>query len=318
MSARLPILLNPRRGLPPRASLWVGVILLVAGAAAAWHALTSGQGGPGQPLPASTDALHRIEGLAPSLQGTHPDGQLHAGNARLVLGPGLIRRFDYWLTAHGEKPLQAIRADIQADLAQELDPPSLQRALRLLDAYVAYKTALASLQPEPSGQMDAEALGRQLQAIRAVRARHFSTEETVALFGAEDAEDDHALARLRIHQDTSLSDAARRERLQQLSQQLPPERRAAETEPVLHLSVADAVSAARARGADAAEVRDIRTRMVGADAAERLARLDTEQATWQSRVDAYLAVRQSQPGDAEAYKARQFSPTEQLRLDAYE
>lgn len=267
-------------------------------------------------MPADTQRANTAS--AASLQGTEPDGRLHAGDAELVLSGDLVRRFDYWLTSHGEKPLAAIRADVLADLARELNRASLQRASRLFDAYVAYKTELARLQPEPSAQMDAGALGRQLQAIRAVRARHFAADEAVALFGVDDADDDHALARLRIAQDPGLSDAARRQRLQQLSAQRSPEQRAAETAPVLHLTVADAVAEARARGADAAEVRAIRTRMVGAEAAERLARVDADQAAWQSRVQAYQAVRQSQPAEAATYKTTHFSPAEQLRLAAYE
>jgi len=297
--------------------LWVGAWAAAVVAAGWWRSHLAVEV-PAPTVAASVATPNPGVGLAASLQGTRPDGRLHAGDAELVLSAELVRRFDYWLTAHGEKPLVAIRADIQSDLARELNPASSDRGLRLFDAYVAYKSELARLQPEPSGRMDADALGRQLQAIRTLRSRHFAADEVVALFGGSDADDDHALSRLRIAQDPSLTEAARRQRLQQLSAQRSPEQRAAETEPVLHLAVSDAVAEARARGADAAEVRSIRTRMVGADAAERLARVDADQAAWQSRVQVYLALRQSQSAEAAAHKSTHFSPTEQLRLGAYE
>lgn len=259
-----------------------------------------------------------VGGMAPSLDGTQPGGQVHDGQAGLILSAELLRRFDYWLATHGERSLETIRADIAQDLADELTPDGLRRALRLRDAYIAYKTDLARLQPLPAGTYAADALAQQLQAIRAVRARHFAADEVQALFGVDDATDDHALARLRIGQDPSLSSAERRRQLARLSERLSPEQRAAETEPVLHLSVAEAVTEARARGADAREVMAIRTRMVGPEAAERLAQVDAEQARWLGRVQRYLALKQTNPEEAAAHKAAEFSPAEQLRLGAHE
>jgi lipase chaperone LimK len=257
-------------------------------------------------------------GLAPSLQGTHPEGLALEGVGELTLGPELLRRFDYWLTTLGERSLEDVRADIARDLSDELSPSSLRRALSLRDAYLAYKAELARLQPLPAGTYAADALAQQLLAIRAVRARHFSADEVDALFGADDAADDHALARLRVSQDPALSPAEKRRELARLSERLSPQQRAAETEPVLHLSVADAVAEARARGANAREVMAIRSRMVGPEAAERLARVDVEQAQWQARVQRYLSIKQTDPDEAAAHKVAEFSPAEQLRLGAYE
>ena len=284
---------------------------------AAWWSRPASDLAPGASQ-TSAEGLDPSAGLAPSLQGTQPDGVARDDAGELVLGPGLLRRFDYWLTTLGERSLEAIRADIERDLADELSPSGLRQALRLRDAYLAYKNELTRLQPLPAGTYEAGALALQLQAIRAVRARYFSPDEQSALFGADDATDDHALARLRISQDPTLSPAERRRELARLSERLSPEQRAAETEPVLHLSVADAVAEARARGAGEQEVLAIRARMVGPEAAERLARVDAEQARWQARVQRYLSIKQSDSDEAAAHKAAEFSPAEQLRLGAYE
>ena len=317
MAPSRAIILNPPAR--SRLGLLVGMVVLLTGVfAVSWLNRPPPAGASDAGAAAQVALQPGLTAPAPSLQGTVPDGQLHDGGAELVLSPELIRRFDYWLTTHGEKPLDAVRADIRADLSDELNAPSLQVALRLLNAYVAYKTELASLQALPMGTYDSAALAQQLQAIRSVRSRHFNEVESLALFGPDDAEDDHALARLRITQDPSLSAQERSRQLALLSQRLSPGQRAAESEPVLHLSVADAVAEARARGADATEVRAIRARMVGPEAAERLARVDAEQADWQARVQGYLALKRERPTDAAAHKSTQFTQAEQLRLAAYE
>lgn len=254
---------------------------------------------------------------APSLTGTTPDGRLHDGQGELVLSSDLLRRFDYWLTTYGEKSLDAIKADILADLRSELSPASLARASKLLDAYFAYKTELSRLPPLPSGTQAAELLAPQVQAIRAVRARHFSATEIAQLFGTDDAQDDETLSRLRIMQDSTLSEADKNRKLRELTAQLPAQLRANRTEPVLHLTVSEAVADARARGASAQEVQAIRTNLVGADAAQRLGKLDEEEAAWQARVQHYLSLRKTDETAAEKFKESNFSENEQLRLSAY-
>lgn len=296
---------------------WLALTLVVGLGVAAWWSRPVSAPKTEAPTAAAERPASPV-GLAPSLQGTHPEGLALEGVGELVLGPELLRRFDYWLTTLGERSLEAVRADIARDLSDELSASSLREALRLRDAYLAYKAELSRLQPLPAGTYEADALALQLQAIRVVRARHFSADEVSALFGADDATDDHALARLQVSQDPKLSPAEKRRELARLSERLSPEQRAAETEPVLHLSVADAVAEARARGASAQEVMAIRARMVGPEAAQRLAQVDAEQAQWQARVQRYLSIKQTDPDEAAAHKAAEFSPAEQLRLGAYE
>ncbi|MDD2976752.1 lipase secretion chaperone [Aquabacterium sp.] len=254
---------------------------------------------------------------APSLVGTAPDGTLHDGRGDLRLSPDLIRRFDYWLTTYGEKSLEAIQADILADLRDELNASGMARAQQVLKAYFAYKNELARLTPLPAGTQQAAALSQQLKAMRDVRARHFQPSDIAQLFGPDDAQDEETLARLHIMQDAALSDADKQRKLAELTAQLPPEQQAHRTEPVLHLTVSEAVAEARERGASDQEVQAVRTQLVGADAAQRLAVLDAEEAAWQARVQQYLSLRQTDEVAAEAYKEANFKEREKLRLSAY-
>lgn len=293
---------------------WLWATVALSGAAMlAWHAArpddTAGHASPG---------AAETPWLAPSLAGTEPNGQVHAGGGQLRLSPELLRRFDYWLTTYGERPLEAIDADVRRDLAGELNAEAQAQAMSLWKAYVAFKAELARLPALPSGSLEAESLSRQVQAVRAVRARHFTPAQVQALFAQDDADDDLALARLRIQQDSTLSAGERSRRLTDLQARLTPAQREAEAAPLLHQTVREAVDAARARGADAAEVQAIRTRLVGPEAAARLAALDDAEAAWQARVQRYRHLLQHDPQEAAAHKAAQFSETEQLRLAAYE
>ena len=300
---------SPRRWHP----LWVAAAMLMAGAAVWLWRPTA---------PTATDApapdTATTPWLAPSLAGTEPDGQVQQAGGHLLLSPQLLRRFDYWLTTYGERALDAIEADVRRDLADELNPDALAQALSLWKAYVAFKAELARLPALPGGTLDADSLGRQVQAVRAVRARHFNAAQVQALFADEDADDDLALARLRIQQDPTLGATERSRRLADVQARLSPAQREAEAAPLVHQTVREAVEAARARGADAAEVQAIRTRLVGAEAAARLAALDDAEAAWQARVQRYRDLLRHDPREAAAHKAAQFSETEQLRLAAYE
>lgn len=315
MPHRITLLAHPRRS----GVVWT---LVVGVLAAGFWAMADRQEDEAPKVVALHSAASETTGLiqataAPSLDGTTPDGALQHSQGAWVPGPDLIRRFDYWLTTYGEKSVEAIKADILNDLRDELSPADLTRASRLLSAYLAYKAELARLTPLPAGTRQADALAQQLQATRDVRARHFSATELAGLFGPDDLQDDDTLARLRVMQDRTLSEADKAQRLQALTAQLPPELQAHRTEPVVHLSVSEAVAEARARGASADEVQAIRTQMVGAEAAQRLAKLDAEEAEWQARLDRYLSLRQTDEAAAETYKEAHFKDNEKLRLSAY-
>ena len=83
------------------------------------------------------------------------------------------------------------------------------------------------------------------------------------------------------------------------------------------------------RGGSAEELREIRTNLVGAEAAQRLEALDQEDTVWQKRIDQYLAARQQvlnnkglseaqQQNQIKSLQNAQFNDTERLRLKAYE
>ena len=74
------------------------------------------------------------QAFARTFAGTEPDGLLVNSGHDLALSPELIRRFEYHLTAVGERTQAQIRAAIEDDLSRELNEQGRQHAMRILDA----------------------------------------------------------------------------------------------------------------------------------------------------------------------------------------
>jgi lipase chaperone LimK len=292
-----------------------------------------------QRLPASTPgAADGAPGAAPaearplaatSLAGTTPDGTaVAAADRSLRLDPALIRLFDYWLTTVGERPLSAIRADVERDLDGRLAPPAARQAKDLFGRYLAFKTALKAQRPaRPTGR-SADMLRDGLRTLLALRAGYFTDAESQALFGPQDAEARDALARMAVEQDPALDPQRRAQRLAELDAHLPASVRAEREAPLAVVHLGQAAQEIRARGGSEDDVYRMRAAATSPEAANRLADLDRDEAAWKARIAAYLAQRAallSAPGGdddraaaAADLRNRLFTPEEQRRLSAYE
>lgn len=284
-------------------------------------------GAPPAPLPEKPEP--DLFAFVRSMEGTRPDGNVTvAAGDKLVVDAELGHLFDYYLAGLGEKPLAAIRSQIEAQLDQRLAPVPAREAKRLLGAYLAYRQALAGAEQALPAQADAATAARaRLQAMRALRVNYFTAEESAGLFGASDAQDDDAVARMAILGDTALDEAQRQQKLAALDQQLSPAQRAARDAPLQVAALDESVKALRAQGGGENEVYRLRASTFTPAAAARLAELDREESQWQQRIIAYRAARAQQaglPGGAQDAAALQqlrdasFTPEEQRRLGAYE
>lgn len=272
--------------------------------------------------------------FVPSMAGTRPDGNLAQTSAdQLTITPELLYLFDYYLAGLGEQSLQALRAEIRRELERRLARGAAREAQRLLDAYLDYKRALVDTERTLPAAKDALQGARlRLQAMRQSRRQYFSDAEITALFGASDAYDEDAIARMALSADKTLSEAERQQRWQALDAALTPEQRSERDAPARVLNMEQAVAQARAEGAGDNEVYRLRARAFSPAAAARLAELDHEEAHWQQRIVSYQAQRQqlmqrlkqAEHGADQRQLALQqlraaaFSAEEQLRLGAYE
>ncbi|MBV1775867.1 lipase chaperone [Burkholderiaceae bacterium DAT-1] len=263
-----------------------------------------------------------------SLFGTRMDGYIRSEEGELVLSPELLRRFEYFLSQSGEKSLGQIRSEIEASLDQDLALSAAKQAKELLGRYLSFREALKGikLSADQSGQ-SLSALQTRLQRYRDTRKQFFSEKEIAALFGSNDREDDLALQRVALRNDSRLSDAEKRAREAALDATLSVAERQQRDASISHLSLASAVDSARAKGASTAQIFEIRAQTVGAEAAQRLAELDREESAWQARIESYTQARQHVLQSASTVNAdtalqqlrdRMFSKEEQLRLPAFE
>lgn len=297
--------------------LMAGAVLALA--AALWLAQRQ------EPAPPPVAAKPPAEApFVRSMEGTRPDGDVRQDAAQqLVVDAELGYLFDYYLAGLGERELDAIRAEIERELERRLAPVAARQAKVLLGKYLDYKTALAALEGglKPGKDLLASARARR-DAMLKLRRDYFTEREIAGLFGAADAYDSQALARLEVTQDKQLSAQQRQEKLAQLDAAMTPEQRAQRDAPVAIMKVESSVAHMRAQGAGDNEVYRARAAAFTPEAAARLAELDREQAQWQARIAAYLQQRRQLPqGDALALQQLRdagFSAQEQKRLAAYE
>ncbi|WGG52728.1 lipase secretion chaperone [Rugamonas sp. DEMB1] len=169
---------------------------------------------------------------------------------------------------------------------------------------------------------------QRLAAMQQLRHSYFSVQEIDGLFGAGDAYDNDAIARLEINSDATLTAEQRKARLAALDARMPAALRAERDAPSQVLRLEDSVRQLRAQGGGDNEVYRLRAAAFSPEAAARLAEVDREEADWQRRIGAYQAQRKDLLGggapnertEAQLQQLRDanFSAEEQRRLGAYE
>ncbi|MEN9866084.1 MAG: hypothetical protein RL748_1674 [Pseudomonadota bacterium] len=307
--------------------------LLWSGAALLSVALVASLMRPSEPVAiSSNNSMPRTDpnAFARSQEGTRADGDLKvAANQALVVDAELGHLFDYYLSALGEKSLDAIKIETERELDRKLSPQAAAQAKKLLARYLDYKRELAEVEKKlPAGKSQADAIRARLNALNQTRARFFSAQEITGLFGFTDAYDRDALARIEVEENKTLTPEQKEQALTKLDQQLPPEVREARDAPLKLARLEEQVSQMRAKGGSDQDVYQLRAKAFSPEAAARLAEVDREEAQWQARIKTYLAernrIKQSNQPEAQqlaaisALRQQQFSEQEQIRLPAYE
>ena len=258
-----------------------------------------------------------------SMEGTRPDGAVTENDAGLlVIDAELGHLFDYYLAGLGEKDLGAIRSEIERELDRRLKSGPASQAKRLLGSYLAYKGALAALEPGLKGDGGLVKSARaRMEAMHKLRMRFFTPAEISGLFGFSDAYDRDALARIEISTDPALTAPQRAQKLAALEARLSPAMREEREAPTRVIRTEESVRAMRAQGASDDEVYRLRAAAFSTEGANRLAELDREEAAWNGRIKLYLAERAGLAAGAEGVQQlrdKYFNLEEQRRLGAYE
>lgn len=327
-------------GLAAVIALLLAGIFFFAGGPADSADTQAGQAGAlsadGQPLtqgPSPDSFVTGLEQLPNSLQGTEVDGELEVdAGGHLKITNGVRRVFDYFLSTIGEESLDTIVARIKAYIRHKLPAMAAGEAEALLDKYIAYKRGLDNVrqaQPRSDGSIDVNAVRQQMQQVQALRSQYFSAEVITAFFGDEDAYDRYTLDRLDVMQNKGLSPAQRAQQLAALEAQLPVSIQESMKTVNQYQNLESLTADWKKRGGSAAELRQIRENLVGAEAADRLETLDKDRAAWDQRMSAWYGERAAILGNtslsetdrkqqlAELRNSR-FSPDERLRVESLE
>jgi len=269
----------------------------------------------------SADAAADEPPLPGSLAGTTEDGALRVdADGNLVVGPDVLRFFDYYFSATGEERPEAIRSRIDAAIRRKhLGDRATRQALELLDKYVAYREA-ARRMGSSGGDVDAR-----LAALHKLRHDHFG-DQADKLFGDEERAVAVAIDQRRVMNDRTLSPEERDKKLAALEATLPPAVREARAESLRPLRERATEEAMRAAGASDDEIRQHRIATDGEEAADRLAALDRTRADWKRRLadfrQARAEIEQNEPDPEQRRIAVQklldasFTPQEQIRVQA--
>lgn len=301
-----------------RPILWIGAAALAAAICIPLLMRHEEQKQPPQSAAAAPDYFPFVR----SLEGTRPDDGIKVtGDGGLVVDASLVRLFDYYLSAIGEKPLDAVHKEIEKDLDRRLRPAAAAEAKRLLTQYIGYKTALVDLDKNPQlAGTGIAAIRNRLEAVQQVRARYFSAAENKSMFGDSDAYDADTVARMEISQDKSLSAAQRSAKLAALDAAMPPDLREARAAPLKIVKLEESAASMRKQGASEDDIYRMRAAAISPEAAARMAQVDLDEASWKSRITAYLAARSNLDNEeaVAALRNRMFDANEQKRLTAYE
>lgn len=227
-----------------------------------------------------------------SLEGTQiPFDLMVDDQGNLIVDQNLRRLFDYFFTLDGEEPLETILARIEELIRKHLPQSAQERAMEILQQYVNLKQAEIELARQIDSDFNASGIQPGLvdlkNGVRDLRASNLDPETYQAFYGEENQRDQYTLERIRIQQDTSLTEEEREQALQAIEHYLPEADRQYLAEQRQVDQVFENVEQAKAQGAGEAEIFHIREQAFGAEAAERYAAADREIATWESRVAIY-------------------------------
>lgn len=255
--------------------------------------------------------------LPSSFVGTEVDGSFRvdaAGN--LIISEDIRRIFDYFLASIGEESLDASVSRLRNYIDSQLQEPARARAQALLEQYLSYKRELVLLERDLPQMASLDAMRQRETAMQALRARLFDSETHQAFFAREEGYNRVTLERLTIQYDSTMSAEEKGVAVDRLRASLPEE-------------LQQHTARLQAEGASAAQIRQMRQQLVGAEATTRLEALDSQRQSWQRRLDDYITAKAKiqvneglSSGDKraaiEALAAERFDERERLRLDAAE
>jgi lipase chaperone LimK len=261
-------------------------------ASGASHEKSDGQEG-GPPADGLEYFLARQPAKRPaSLAGTEVDGGVRAdAQGRLIVEARIRRMFEYFLSTLGEASLAEVKTWVAHYLDENLPASAAREGWSLFRNYLDYRRSLDAIaQPGPDADMDTMAAA--MERRNALRREKLGRKAADAFFAAEEAYDEYMLRRRAIAQDDDLTEAEKQQQLEQARAELPEPMREVREETTRPIRAREKVEQMRAEGASEAEIRAWREANLGAEAADRLEKLEQRRKQWEERYQSYRRQRE--------------------------
>lgn len=261
-----------------------------------------------------------------SLRDTQIDGELELDNEGNLLVTHNIRRlFDYFLSAHGEEPMETIIGRIEEYVKEMLPGDAAEKALAILDSYLLYKQGLFALEKDTAELREKNftetinlAQAKEVLSIRRELRRKYMQPNVVdAFFGDEEMYEQFTLQRLEIQQNEDLLPEEKSDEIAKLTEQYPQDIsfdwRETKNREALH----DTTTKMQKEGASAEDIHQVREKAFGKEAAERLAVVDEQRTKWDLRIETYIVAKQKIIRSQELTEPEKEEQIEQLRQESF-
>lgn len=277
---------------------------------------------------------HSLSQLTPFVTASQKDTEVNckinlSTDQKLIVDSHVRDCFEYFLSQYGEKPIDQIHQDFLSYIKQGYKEPVLSQLSDLWSRYLKYREGVADLPVSASRAETAKDFKAAFNQLQNLRKKYFSSYEIEGLFGVEDTYHQYTLNRLAIFDDQSLNEAEKAKQLSELFNQLPKDWQENIQQVTMLENLHKLTDEIKKRGGSAAEIRQMRTNLVGAEATQRLENLDQQRSDWKTRVNQYLEQRDSIQKSGMSDPAKQQaidqmrqqsfnSPQEQLRINTFE
>jgi lipase chaperone LimK len=207
-------------------------------------------------------------------------------NGELILGPDTTIALDVLLTQFPERPDREDMARLEGRIKEGLRDRAARDAERFLRAYLAYRKGEAEIEAQPRAATS-EAV---LEQIIALRRQHFGAQLADALFAAREEQSRFDIQAARIKADPVMNFQEKTARLEALRTKMHgaavlEEDKSAGSQALR--ATAQQVALLRERGAPESEIRQLRERALGPGDAQFLSDMETQQAEWEQRYQAF-------------------------------
>jgi len=224
-------------------------------------------------------------------QGTDvPDGLITDTNGNLVVTVKLRNLIDYYFTMLGSKDQSEIEALLESYILSHSEEPARSQALSIFRNYLLLQKQISQFSsPGVRGLEDVSMLMSFLEGRNGLRYDYLGEEVAEAFYGDENTYDQYTVSRLRVTQNTSLSQQEKAEALDSLLMELPPSMRDPIQKRQLVTALREQAVEAKHNGLTADELFVEREALVGYETASRFRKLDRSRELWSERYSDYRA-----------------------------